>query len=134
MSIRVIVQFFLSTVTYHPISFIAAFDNVFEKFDLSGDGTISIEEYKTLCEEYGVNLTQEDIAAVRRITDDGGEVRENVGSLSSFLRSFIHQIHKDAFIRHLKQCNLLKDFQVADPESESYWKNRADLAFKYDLN
>ena len=52
----------------------------------------------------------------------------------SFLSSFIHQIHKDAFIRHLKQCNLLKDFQVADPESESYWKNRADLAFKYDLN
>ena len=22
-------------------------------------------------------------------------------------------------------------FQVADPESESYWRNRADLAFKY---
>ena len=57
--------------------FHAAFDNVFEKFDLSGDGTISIEEYKTLCEEYGVNLTQEDITAVRRITDDGGEVRRN---------------------------------------------------------
>ena len=55
--------------------FHAAFDNVFEKFDLSGDGTISIEEYKTLCEEYGVNLTQEDINAVMRITDDGGEVR-----------------------------------------------------------
>ena len=47
---------------------------------------------------------------------------------------FSTQIHKDAFIRHLKQCNLLKDFQVADPESESYWKNRADLAFKYHLN
>ena len=85
MSTRVIVESFFSTVTsYQPLSFIAAFDNVFEKFDLSGDGTISIEEYKTLCEEYGVNLTQEDIAAVRRITDDGGEVRENVGSLLSF--------------------------------------------------
>lgn len=50
------------------------------------------------------------------------------------LKMFSSQIHKDAFIRHLKQCNLLKDFQVADPESESYWKNRADLAFKYDFN
>ena len=76
--------FLVHCKTYQPLSYIAAFDNVFEKFDLSGDGTISIEEYKTLCEEYGVNLTQEDIAAVRRITDDGGEVRENVGSLLSF--------------------------------------------------
>ena len=28
---------------------------------------------------------------------------------------------------------MLKDFQVADPESETYWRNRADLAFKYGL-
>ena len=85
MSTRVIVQSFSSTVTsFQILYFIAAFDNVFEKFDLSGDGTISIEEYKTLCEEYGVNLTQEDIAAVRRITDDGGEVREKIGLLSIF--------------------------------------------------
>ena len=26
---------------------------------------------------------------------------------------------------------LMMMFQVADPESESYWRNRADLAFKY---
>ena len=36
---------------------------------------INQQEYKTLCEEYGVSLTQEDITAVRRIADDGGEVR-----------------------------------------------------------
>ena len=65
--------------------FHAAFDNVFEKFDLSGDGTISIEEYKTLCEEYGVTLTQEDITAVRRITDDGGEVRRKWQIISTKL-------------------------------------------------
>merc|ERR1711868_148236 len=89
-----------------------ALSDIFEKFDISGDGTISIEEYKTLCEEYGVPLTEDDIVAIRDIADADGE------------------IHKDAFILHIKQCNLLKEFQVADPESDRHWIKKADLAFK----
>ena len=61
-------------VANHPLVLITAFENVFEKFDLSGDGTISIEEYKTLCEEYGVQLTQTDISAVKKIADSEGEM------------------------------------------------------------
>ena len=76
-----------------------------------------------------MTLTQEDITAVRRITDDGGEVRR-MCQIFRILKYSSPQIHKDAFIRHLKQCNMLKDFQVADPESETYWRNRTDLAFK----
>ena len=51
-----------------------ALADVFAKFDLSRDGTISIEEYKTLCEEYGVQLTANDIKAIREIADEDGEV------------------------------------------------------------
>ena len=51
---------------------------MFAKFDLSRDGTISIEEYKTLCEEYGVQLTANDIKAIREIADEDGEVRDLV--------------------------------------------------------
>ena len=66
-------------VANHPMVLITAFENVFEKFDLSGDGTISIEEYKTLCEEYGVQLTQTDISAVKKIADSDGEVKITAG-------------------------------------------------------
>ena len=51
------------------------YGNVFDKFDLSKDGTISIEEYKTLCEEYGVPVTNEDIDALKNIADEDGEVK-----------------------------------------------------------
>ena len=47
---------------------------MFAKFDLSGDGTISIAEYKTLCQEYGVQVTQEDMRAIQEIADEEGEV------------------------------------------------------------
>ena len=40
------------------------------------------------------------------------------------------KVHKADFILHIKQCNLLKDFQIADPESEFHWKKKADLAFR----
>ena len=56
------------------IQLISALSNVFEKFDISGDGTISIEEYKILCEEYGVPLSEEDIMGIRAIADEYGEV------------------------------------------------------------
>jgi len=88
------------------------YGNIFDKFDLSKDGTISIEEYQTLCEEYGVNVTEEDIIALKNIADEDGE------------------IHKDAFILHIKCNGLLKNFQVADPESDRHWIKKADLAFK----
>ena len=43
------------------------------------------------------------------------------------------KVHKADFILHIKQYNLLKDFQIADPESEFHWKKKADLAFRQTL-
>ena len=47
---------------------------MFDKADITRDGTISIAEYMALCEEYGVELSEEDILAVKDIADEDGEV------------------------------------------------------------
>ena len=48
---------------------------VFDKADVTRDGTISIPEYVSLCQEYGIELTDEDIHAVENLADEDGEVR-----------------------------------------------------------
>ena len=47
---------------------------MFDKADITRDGTISIAEYMALCEEFGVRLNENDIEAVKNITDEEGEV------------------------------------------------------------
>lgn len=85
--------------------------DVFDKADVTRDGTISIAEYVTLCQEYGIELTDDDLQTVEGLADADGEV------------------HKADFILHIKQSNMLKDFEIADPESDFHWKRKADLAF-----
>merc|ERR1719334_2779767 len=90
---------------------------VFDKADITRDGTISIAEYMALCEEYGVELSDKDIEAVKEIADEDGEV------------------HKSDFICHIKNMNMLKDFEVVDRESDFHWRKKADLAFRiFDAN
>jgi Ca2+-binding EF-hand superfamily protein len=43
--------------------------------DLSGNGTISIEEYVRMCQTYGITFTEQDIDLVKAIADTQGEVR-----------------------------------------------------------
>ena len=47
---------------------------MFNKADITRDGTISIAEYMALCEEFGVCLNDNDIEAVKNIADEDGEV------------------------------------------------------------
>ena len=47
---------------------------VFDKADVTRDGTISIVEYMTLCQEYGIILTEDDIKTVEELADSDGEV------------------------------------------------------------
>ena len=61
---------------------------VFDRADITRDGTISIAEYMALCEEYGVILDEGDVKAINDIADDNGE------------------IHRMDFILHIK--SLLK--------------------------
>lgn len=47
---------------------------VFDRADITRDGTISIAEYMALCEEYGVYLDDDDIEAIQDLADKDGEV------------------------------------------------------------
>ena len=56
-------------------SVIAALCELFDKADTGGDGTISIEEYVAMCDEYGIELTDDHMEGVRAIANEDGEVR-----------------------------------------------------------
>ena len=58
----------LSTPSY------AALCELFDKTDTGGDGTISLKEYMAMCDEYGIELTDEHINDVKSISNDHGEV------------------------------------------------------------
>lgn len=47
---------------------------LFDKTDTGGDGTISIKEYIAMCDEYGIELTEEHLSVVRSISNENGEV------------------------------------------------------------
>ena len=47
---------------------------VFDRADITRDGTISIAEYTALCEEYGVLLDDDDIESIQELADSDGEV------------------------------------------------------------
>ena len=49
---------------------------LFDKADTGGDGTISIQEYIAMCEEYGIELTEEHLEEVRSIANEDGEVKK----------------------------------------------------------
>lgn len=48
---------------------------LFDKTDTGGDGTISIQEYIAMCDEYGIELTTEHLRVVKSISNENGEVR-----------------------------------------------------------
>jgi len=90
---------------------------LFDKADVTKDGTISFAEYQAMCDEYGVKLQPEDRVAIKAIADEDGE------------------IHKNDFVMHLKQSSMLREFEVANEDSEIHWKKKADLAFRiFDVN
>ena len=65
----------IATVT-HPSS--PALCELFDKADVTKDGTISFAEYQAMCDEYGVKLSAEDRIAIKAIADEDGEVRVGV--------------------------------------------------------
>ena len=64
------------SVTYlgHTIPRGPALCELFDKTDTGGDGTISLKEYMAMCDEYGIELTDEHINDVKSISNENGEV------------------------------------------------------------
>ena len=52
----------------------SALCELFDKADVTKDGTISFAEYQAMCDEYGVKLQHEDRVAIKAIADEDGEV------------------------------------------------------------
>ena len=52
----------------------SALCELFDKADVTKDGTISFAEYQAMCDEYGVKLQPEDRVAIKAIADEDGEV------------------------------------------------------------
>ena len=67
--------------------YFAALCELFDKTDTSGDGTISLKEYMAMCDEYGIELTDEHIQDVKSISNDNGEVLKH--SINNFQNSFL---------------------------------------------
>ena len=55
---------------------------LFDKADVTKDGTISFAEYQAMCDEYGVKLSAEDRVAIKAIADEDGEVRPESAQLT----------------------------------------------------
>ena len=101
---------------------------------------------QAMCEEYGIELTEEHIQTVKAIANDNGEVRggpcSNVAITRYTLNSqhyiiisrkyFIKQnlqVRKNDFIYHIKASNMFSLFESIDPDSHSRWQTLAGLDF-----
>jgi len=88
---------------------------IFDKADTSNDGTISLQEYISICNEYGYEVDDDDLEDIKLLCDAEGEV------------------HKNDFIMHLKKHS--KAFEKADPDSDLHWVTKINLAWKlFDKN
>ena len=57
-----------------PTKLISELCELFDKTDTGGDGTISMKEYVSMCDEYGIELTDEHYNLVKSIANENGEV------------------------------------------------------------
>ena len=96
-------------------------------------------EYMAMCEEYGIELTEEHIQTVKAIANDNGEVRDlalmspstdkksTVNKIFHFKQNL--QVRKNDFIYHIKASNMFSLFESIDPDSHSRWQTLAGLDF-----
>ena len=66
----------ISVISFILDILFTALCELFDKADTGGDGTISIDEYAAMCDEYGIELTEDHMEAVRAVANKDGEVTE----------------------------------------------------------
>ena len=54
--------------------YISVLCDLFAKADTSCDGKVSLEEFVIMCEEFGVELSKEEVEGFTSISDPNGEV------------------------------------------------------------
>ena len=53
---------------------ISALGDLFEKADVTKDGSITVHEFLALCEEHGAHISDEDLDEFHKRADENGEV------------------------------------------------------------
>ena len=56
------------------LHFISVLCELFDKADTSGDGKVSLEEFVTMCDQYGVKLMEEEVEEFTTLSNKSGEV------------------------------------------------------------
>ena len=97
--------------------FFAALSEIFDKADISNDGKISISEYFLLCNNYGIEVTDADLAHFETVGDSKGVVA------------------KSDFILYMKSDHMFSQFENVDTGSDVHWNNKVEKAWNlFDKN
>ena len=100
-----------------PITLHEALTEIFESADISNDGKISLPEYLRICDNYGILLTDDDLASFESLEDSEGLVS------------------KSDFIAYIKNSNLLGQFDNVDTSSDVHWNTMVEKAWQlFDKN
>ena len=106
-----------SLLSFHFRIFFPAITEIFDKADISNDGKISISEYLLLCDNYGIEVSDDDIANVEAMADSTGVVSKN------------------DFIAYVKNSNMFSQFENVDTGSDVHWNQKVEKAWKlFDKN
>ena len=65
-----------SKAKHHHFKF-SALSELFEKADVTKDGSITVHELHALCEEHGAKLTDSDLQHFYKRADENGEVKNH---------------------------------------------------------
>ena len=79
--------------------YISALSELFEKADVTKDGSITVHELHALCEEHGAKLTDDDLQQFYKRADENGEV------LFEFLKSLLNILFLIDFQRRFHHFN-----------------------------
>ena len=95
------------------VIWISALTDIFEKADTSNNGKLTIEEYLELCRNYNIEVTEDDLETIESLAENNG------GGLS-----------KNDFILFVRQTNMYSQFDTVDEESDQYWNEKIEQAWK----
>ena len=77
--------------------YVTVLRDLYDTTDTSGDGRVSLEEFVTMCDMYGVELQQEEVQDFTALSDQHGEVLSKL--FNDFFIRYI-QVLKTDFIAH----------------------------------
>ena len=89
-----------------------------------------------MCDEYGIELTEEHYNLVKSIANENGEVgqwvtHQTLENTRTQLKVELCQVRKNDFICHIKNTpGMFGLLEKTDPESDTHWQNLAITAFK----